>query len=384
MYLVQHFTNVFVGTRASLLSMLVGHQTAGDELLVPADDERAMKTFSAHFIMPAVLQLYRALGRHYSKGELNFITTQILGFASKKQKHTLSSGTTLRPAKCFWFPALIVIIGTVPALAQEQLLKDRFLGKMLVIRNFYIEPQLRYDSSGNIKGPAKTGEWTIAQFKIEKVLQRNDGFELQGKRIAIGWDKKTDSVAFFEIGPLLLKVEDLSAAMTADKINQLANQIFVVLRDEPQAVPEYWHDLVSGNVVAETDAKGHKTFRLKNFPDWSTPVPKGAALVLTTSAQGSAIYRVGGKVSPPKLLKHREPEFSPLARQARYEGTTILSVTVNEAGGTEDIRVLRPAGFGLDEAAVEAVKTWRFAPARLDGKPVKSAIDVEVTYRFGP
>ncbi|HVH86262.1 MAG TPA: hypothetical protein VM912_06025, partial [Terriglobales bacterium] len=226
--------------------------------------------------------------------------------------------------------ALTLVAGIVPAAAQEQLLKDTFLGKLLVIRNFYLDPQLHYDGSGYLKGAAQSGEWTIAQFKIKKVLLRSQGFELQGQRVAIGWDKKTNTVGFFDIQPLSVKVEDLpSAALTADKINQLANQIFVVLRNEPQTVPDYWRDLVSGNVIAETDAKGQKTFRLKNSPKSSGPIPKDAAVVLTTSDQSSPVYRVGGKVSPPKLLKHREPEFSPLARQTHYEGTTVLCATVN-------------------------------------------------------
>jgi TonB family protein len=38
--------------------------------------------------------------------------------------------------------------------------------------------------------------------------------------------------------------------------------------------------------------------------------------------------------------------------------------------------------MGLDEKAIEAVKQWRFAPARKDGKPVPVAVDVEVNFRL--
>jgi protein TonB len=115
-----------------------------------------------------------------------------------------------------------------------------------------------------------------------------------------------------------------------------------------------------------------------------TPIGNDVASVIAHSDQGDPIYRRGGKVPPPKLLEQHEPEFSALARAFHYEGTTILSVTVNESGSPEDIQVLRPAGFGLDDSAVQAVKTWRFDPAKLDGNPVKTAIDVEVGYRFRP
>jgi|tagenome__1003787_1003787.scaffolds.fasta_scaffold20975202_2 TonB family protein len=290
-------------------------------------------------------------------------------------------------AKRLLFAAFILTIGTFPALAQspEQLLKAKFVGKILVIRNFYVNQTLRYDAFGQIKGHPDKGEWTIAQFNIEKVRLGSDGFELDGKRVAIGWNTKKESVAFFNIQPLTIKVEDLpSTTLTASKLDELAHQIFVVLRSEPDSVPDYWRDLVSGNVVAEPDAKGHKSFRLKDRPDMHAPIGNDVASVIAHSAQGDPIYRLGGKVPPPKLLEQHEPEFSALARAFHYEGTTILSVTVNESGSPEDIQVLRPAGFGLDDSAVQAVKTWKFDPAKLDGKPVKTAIDVEVGYRFRP
>ena len=43
----------------------------------------------------------------------------------------------------------------------------------------------------------------------------------------------------------------------------------------------------------------------------------------------------------------------------------------------------RDVGFGLDDSAVQAVKTWKFDPAKLDGKPVKTAVGVEVNFRLG-
>jgi TonB family protein len=290
-------------------------------------------------------------------------------------------------AKRLVLTALLLTFSTFPALAQspEQLLKDKFLGKMLVIRNFYLDPLLRYDSSGQIKGHPNQGAWTIAQFRIDKVRLHNDGFELEGERVAIGWDNKNQSVAFFHVQPLTIKVEDLpSTALTDSKLDQLAKQIFVVLRNEPETVPDYWRALVTGSVVAETDAKGHKTFRLRDRLDRCSPATKDIAVVAAYSPQGDPIYRCSANVSPPKLLKHGEPEFSPLARQLHYEGTTVLSVTVNEAGSSEDIQVLRPAGFGLDDSAVQAVKAWKFDPAKLDGKPVKVAVQVEVNYRMRP
>ena len=290
-------------------------------------------------------------------------------------------------AKRLLLTAFILTFVTFHATAQnpEQLLKDKFLGKLLVIRNFYLDPMLRYDASGQIIGHPNQGPWTIAQFKIDKVRLHNDGFELEGERVAIGWDNKKQSVAFFHIQPLTMKIEHLpSTALSESKLDQLANQIFVVLRNEPETVPDYWRELVSGNVVMETDAKGHKIFHLKDRPDPCSPAQGNVAPAQAYTVEGTSKCGTSGNVSRPKVLSHREPEFTPLARQLHYDGTTVLSMIVNESGSTEDIQVLRPAGFGLDDAAVQAVKTWKFDPGTRDGKPVKTIVEVETTYKLNP
>jgi TonB family protein len=55
---------------------------------------------------------------------------------------------------------------------------------------------------------------------------------------------------------------------------------------------------------------------------------------------------------------------------------------VTPDGRTHDVRVARTAGMGLDEKAIEAVRTWRFEPARKDGQPVAVQISVEVSFRL--
>jgi TonB family protein len=283
--------------------------------------------------------------------------------------------------KRFLCPLMLILSTT--SLAQEQLLKDKFVGHILVIRNFYIEPLLRYDASGHIKHSAQSGEWTVAQFKIEKVSLNANSFALQGRRIAVGYDQKKDSVTFYQLDPLTIKVEDLPPdTLTQQKLDELTHQIFVVLRDEPETVPDYWRDLVSGNVVADKDEKGHKVYRLKNSPPFKQGHPGEIASEAMNSPQSAPVYRVGGDVTPPRIIKQRDPNFSELARQLKYQGTTILELIINETGTPEDIKIIRLAGFGLDEGAVQAVKNWVFKPSTRNGQPVKVVVKVEVNYKL--
>ncbi len=87
-------------------------------------------------------------------------------------------------------------------------------------------------------------------------------------------------------------------------------------------------------------------------------------------------------VTPPQLTFKVEPEFSAEARSAGVQGTVVLDLVVSSLGRAENIQVVSPLGFGLDEKAIAAISRWKFRPAEKDGKPVNAAATVEVNFRF--
>ena len=97
---------------------------------------------------------------------------------------------------------------------------------------------------------------------------------------------------------------------------------------------------------------------------------------------GGGVFRVGGGVSAPRLIKKVEPEYSEEARKAKYQGTVVLAVQVWEDGRAHNVRIVRSLGLGLDEKAIEAVRQWRFVPGRKENKPVKVAATIEVNFRL--
>ena len=97
---------------------------------------------------------------------------------------------------------------------------------------------------------------------------------------------------------------------------------------------------------------------------------------------GGGVFRVGGGVSAPRLVKKIEPEYSEEARKAKYQGTVVLAIEVWEDGRAHAIRVIRTLGLGLDEKAIEAVVQWRFIPGKKDRKPVRVAATIEVNFRL--
>jgi periplasmic protein TonB len=97
---------------------------------------------------------------------------------------------------------------------------------------------------------------------------------------------------------------------------------------------------------------------------------------------GGGAYRIGGGVSPPSVILKVEPEYSEEARKAKFQGTVVLFVVVDEKGNPRDLKVMRPLGLGLDQKAIEAVEKWKFKPGMKDGKPVAVQATIEVNFRL--
>jgi TonB family protein len=97
---------------------------------------------------------------------------------------------------------------------------------------------------------------------------------------------------------------------------------------------------------------------------------------------GGGPFSVGGGVSAPIPIYKPEPAYSEEARKAKYQGTVVLWIVVDVQGNVTDARVVRPLGLGLDEKAVETVRTWKFKPAMRNMVPVPVRVIVEVTFRL--
>jgi protein TonB len=97
---------------------------------------------------------------------------------------------------------------------------------------------------------------------------------------------------------------------------------------------------------------------------------------------GGGVYSVGGGVSEPIPIYKPDPAYSEEARKAKYQGTVVLWIVVDASGTVTDCRVVKPLGLGLDEKAVETVRTWKFKPAQRNGTPVPVRVMVEVSFRL--
>ena len=91
-------------------------------------------------------------------------------------------------------------------------------------------------------------------------------------------------------------------------------------------------------------------------------------------------YVVG--MTPPEVVSRVEPRYPASARMIRSEGTVVVEVVVETDGSTGDVRILRGISKALDEAAVAAIRQWRFRPARVEGNPVRAYHTVTVRFEL--
>ena len=103
-------------------------------------------------------------------------------------------------------------------------------------------------------------------------------------------------------------------------------------------------------------------------------IPEGPA--------GPAIgpMQISGNVLAPVRIHAPDPHYPEEARHARVQGVVILQTIIDKLGNVTDVKVLKGLPSGLTEAAVEAVSSWRFKPATLEGEPV--AVYYLVTVSF--
>jgi TonB family protein len=95
---------------------------------------------------------------------------------------------------------------------------------------------------------------------------------------------------------------------------------------------------------------------------------------------GEGPLQVVGDVKAPERVYAPDPHYPEEARQARVQGVVILQTIIDTLGKVTDVRVLKGLPSGLTEAAVQAVSSWQFRPATLDGKPVAVYYIVTVTF----
>ena len=97
---------------------------------------------------------------------------------------------------------------------------------------------------------------------------------------------------------------------------------------------------------------------------------------------GGGPYRPGSGITPPSVQREVKPDYTEEARRRGLAGDVVLEIVVRSDGSVGDIRILQGLGSGLDQRATDAVRQWRFSPARRFGTPVDVIVEVAVEFKL--
>jgi protein TonB len=107
-----------------------------------------------------------------------------------------------------------------------------------------------------------------------------------------------------------------------------------------------------------------------------TPAPEP-----TEASTGAAFPAASADIdTPPKIQTLVKPVYPPLALRARIKGVVILRILIGETGTPLDIEVMQGVNGGLTEAAIDAVRRWKFMPGRRNGAPVRAWTTVPIPF----
>jgi protein TonB len=88
---------------------------------------------------------------------------------------------------------------------------------------------------------------------------------------------------------------------------------------------------------------------------------------------------IGGAIREPKKVVHVAPVYPEIARLSRLEGKVTMEAILDATGRVESVRVIGATPL-FEDAAVRAVKQWRYSPTQLNGVPVPVLMTITVVF----
>jgi protein TonB len=136
-----------------------------------------------------------------------------------------------------------------------------------------------------------------------------------------------------------------------------------------------WQGWIRAIVIVVALAAGPLVFSSNALAgEGSAATPK----VDSPSAAGDNVEATG-ELQPPVLVSRVTPHYSKKARKAKVQGTVGIKATIDTNGNVVSPEVVRSVPL-LDEAALSAVKQWKYRPATRAGRPVEVVLMLDLNF----
>jgi protein TonB len=88
-------------------------------------------------------------------------------------------------------------------------------------------------------------------------------------------------------------------------------------------------------------------------------------------------------VKAPVVIDRVDPDYPEIARKGKVAGVVIVEAIIDANGNVDQVKVIKGLPMGLSDAAVSAVKRWKFKPGTLNGQPVPVIFNLTVNFKLG-
>ena len=102
----------------------------------------------------------------------------------------------------------------------------------------------------------------------------------------------------------------------------------------------------------------------------------------TGGGTGGGPYRPGTGITAPAIVREVKPDYTEDGRRRQIEGDVVLEIVVRSDGSVGSVKLLQGLGAGLDQRAIDAVRQWRFSPAKRYGVPVDVIVEVAMEFKL--
>ena len=122
----------------------------------------------------------------------------------------------------------------------------------------------------------------------------------------------------------------------------------------------------------------------------SSGMPGGIGAIIDTVGTGPAVVvkrevpkklSISSGVMVGNLLEKTMPQYPVIAKAARIQGTVVLQATISQNGLIQNLRVISGPPL-LQQAAIDAVRSWRYKPYLLNGEPVEVETTINVVFNL--
>lgn len=259
----------------------------------------------------------------------------------------------------------------------EAALNQKYKKRVYALRHPLAAATLLFDSSGNPTTSAAEGSWTVySRVQIKKIKIEPGTLRIEGERIGAEFGRK-GMVALNLNERVRLEISLAQPLHSADEVQALFSHIFAFTKEDFLAsTPKLWRDYLEshtdvyaddGNKIEISQARDVAPKRDPNRPE----------------KDENGVYYVNPPfIKAPVARSAPDPPYTQVAKRRGLTGTAIFSTVVDKQGRARNIKLVRPIGLGLDEAAVTTIETWAFDPATRNGDPVNVAMMIEISFNL--